>query len=150
MTQLQNCKTLKELMTYLGDESVCRSYMEQTRWNGNPVCPHCGEENPYKLKDGKTYRCRAKTCKKDFTVTVGTVLKIQRFLSRPGSRRLGFYLPTKRESVRVSLHVIWGSVKRPHGSFCTGLGMLWMIPSRNLWRKSSKWTRRTSGGSGPT
>ena len=62
-------------MTHLGDESVCRAYMEEMRWNGNPVCPHCGEENPYKLKDGKTYRCRAKTCKKDFTVTVGTVFE---------------------------------------------------------------------------
>jgi transposase-like protein len=75
MTQLQNCKTLKELMTHLGDESVCRAYMEQMRWNGNPVCPHCGEGKPYKLKYGKTYRCRAKTCKKDFTVTVGTVFE---------------------------------------------------------------------------
>ena len=75
MTQLQNCKNLKELMTNLTDESVCRAYMEQMRWNGNPVCPHCGENKPYKLKDGKTYRCRAKTCKKDFTVTVGTVFE---------------------------------------------------------------------------
>ena len=43
------------------------------RWNGNPVCPYCNESNPYKLKDGKTYRCRAKNCKKNFTVTVGTI-----------------------------------------------------------------------------
>jgi transposase-like protein len=75
MTQLQNCKNLKELMSHLSDESVCREYMEQMRWNGQPVCPHCGENKPYKLKDGKTYRCRAKTCKKDFTVTVGTVFE---------------------------------------------------------------------------
>lgn len=75
MTQLQNCKTLKELMTHLKDEGVCRDYMEQMRWNGNPTCPHCGQEHPYKLKDGKTYRCKSKTCKKDFTVTVGTVFE---------------------------------------------------------------------------
>jgi transposase-like protein len=62
-------------MAQLGDESECRRYMEQMRWNGNVVCPHCGEHKPYKLADGKTYRCRAKTCKKDFTVTVGTVFE---------------------------------------------------------------------------
>jgi transposase-like protein len=75
MTQLSNCKTLKELMAQLGDESVCRAYMEETRWGGNPVCPHCGEAKPYKLKDGKNYRCKSKTCKKDFSVTVGTVFE---------------------------------------------------------------------------
>jgi len=62
-------------MTHLGDESVCRAYMENMRWNGKTVCPHCGKDEPYKLKDGKTYRCKAKTCKKDFTVTVGTVFE---------------------------------------------------------------------------
>jgi transposase-like protein len=62
-------------MSHLGDEAVCRAYLEQMRWNGEPVCPHCGEAKPYKLKDGKTYRCKAKTCKKDFTVTVGTVFE---------------------------------------------------------------------------
>jgi transposase-like protein len=75
MIQLQNCKNLKEVMAQLKDESECRAYMEQMRWNGKPVCPHCGEHKPYKLADGKTYRCRAKTCKKDFTVTVGTVFE---------------------------------------------------------------------------
>jgi hypothetical protein len=64
MIQLTECKNLKEVMAQLGDESECRAYMEQMRWNGQPVCPHCGENKPYKLKDCKTYRCRAKTCKK--------------------------------------------------------------------------------------
>lgn len=62
-------------MSHLGDEAACRAYMEQMRWGGDPVCPHCGQRSPYKLKDGKTYRCKSKTCKKDFTVTVGTVFE---------------------------------------------------------------------------
>lgn len=75
MIQLTNCKNLKEVTAQLGDETKCREYMEFMRWNGNPICPHCGEHKPYRLKDGKSYRCRAKTCKKDFTVTVGTVFE---------------------------------------------------------------------------
>jgi transposase-like protein len=75
VSQLFDAKNLKELMSKLTDESVCREYMEQMRWNGNPVCPHCGQAKPYKLGDGKSYRCKSKTCKKDFTVTVGTVFE---------------------------------------------------------------------------
>ena len=68
-------KNLKELMTQLSDEKVARQHMEEMRWGGEPFCPHCGSTKPYKLKDGKTYRCKDKTCKKDFTVTVGTVFE---------------------------------------------------------------------------
>ncbi len=68
-------KNLKEMMAKLSDEKACRQHLEDMRWGGNPVCPFCNGTKPYKLKDGKTYRCKEKTCKKDFTVTVGTVFE---------------------------------------------------------------------------
>src|SRR5260221_14100638 len=68
-------ENLKELMIALSDEKVCRQYMEQMRWGGEPFCPHCNATKPYKLKDGKSYRCSSRTCRKDFTVTVGTVFE---------------------------------------------------------------------------
>ncbi len=68
-------KNLKDLMASLKDEAACRQHMEEMRWEGNPVCPHCSAANPYRLKDGKTFRCKDKTCKRDFTVTVGTVFE---------------------------------------------------------------------------
>ncbi|MCW3093511.1 MAG: family transposase [Ferruginibacter sp.] len=68
-------KNLKELMTYLKDEDVCREYYAQLRWGGNPTCPHCNAPRPYKLKGGKLYRCSDKTCKKNFTVTVKTIFE---------------------------------------------------------------------------
>ena len=75
MTPLLEFKNLKELMLQLGDESVCRDYMEQMRWGGTPFCPHCNSTKPYKFKDGKGYRCSNKTCKKDFSITVGTIFE---------------------------------------------------------------------------
>lgn len=63
------------MMTAYSDEDKCRAFMEQLRWGGNPTCPFCGRNNPYKLKDGKTYRCKASGCRKDFTVTVGTIFE---------------------------------------------------------------------------
>lgn len=68
-------KNLKELMQKLSSEDVCRQHMEEMRWGNAPFCPHCNSTKPYKLKDGKTYRCSSKRCKKNFTVTVGTVFE---------------------------------------------------------------------------
>ena len=68
-------KNLKELMTYLKDERVCREYYALLRWGGNPICPHCNHSKPYVLNCGKLYRCSSKTCKKNFTVTVGTIFE---------------------------------------------------------------------------
>ena len=72
---LPDFKNLQELTAKFSDETVCRQYLEEMVWQGNPTCPHCGEHKPYKLKNGKTYRCKSKTCKKNFTVTVGTVFE---------------------------------------------------------------------------
>ncbi|MCP9753412.1 IS1595 family transposase [Ferruginibacter sp. HRS2-29] len=68
-------KNLKELMQKMSNEDVCRSYMEEMRWQGAPFCPHCNSTKPYRLKDGKTFRCSNKGCRKNFTVTVGTVFE---------------------------------------------------------------------------
>ena len=49
------------------------------RWadtNGAPVCPHCGSLDAYSARrpnGSLRYRCRAKGCAKDFTLTSGTL-----------------------------------------------------------------------------
>jgi transposase-like protein len=59
-------------------EPEARQYLANIRWPNGPVCPHCGNtEKVYVLK-GKTtreglYKCGA--CRKQFTVTVGTVMQ---------------------------------------------------------------------------
>lgn len=68
-------KNLKDLLCQLSDEKVARQHMEQMRWGDSPFCPHCGSTKPYRLKDEKTYRCKDKTCRKNFTVTVKTVFE---------------------------------------------------------------------------
>ena len=72
---MQQFKNLREMMAAYSDEQICREYMEQMRWGGNPTCPFCGMNKPYKLKNGKTYRCRESQCKRNFTVTVGTIFE---------------------------------------------------------------------------
>jgi transposase-like protein len=72
-----------ELGAHFADEDKAREYLEFLRWgNAGPVCPRCGGDNPYRLTakaDSKTpgrrglLKCRA--CRKQFTVTVGTVFE---------------------------------------------------------------------------
>jgi transposase-like protein len=57
------------------DEAAARAWFEGILWPTGPVCPHCKgtAHNPTKIAG--RYRCKAKGCRKDFTVTVGTVME---------------------------------------------------------------------------
>lgn len=70
---LPTFKNAIELNEYFKDDAVCRRYLKKIIWDDNPVCPHCGNEEYYEFSDGRRYKC--KTCKKQFTVTVGTFLE---------------------------------------------------------------------------
>lgn len=55
---------------------AAREWLEETRWPEGPVCSHCGTFNhAYKTKKPGWYRCAEKECRKDFTVTTGTVME---------------------------------------------------------------------------
>lgn len=74
---------LSKLAKYFSDEDAARELLERMRWGqSGPVCPKCGGTSPYKLtarensaKPGRKglYKCRA--CRKQFTVTVGTIFE---------------------------------------------------------------------------
>jgi transposase-like protein len=57
------------------DEEAARAWFEAARWNGEPVCPHCGSLKHYATKKVGRYRCGEKECRKDFTVMTGTVME---------------------------------------------------------------------------
>jgi transposase-like protein len=53
-----------------------RAWLEGQRWPEGPVCSHCGTINhAYKTKKPGWYRCAEKECRKDFTVTTGTLME---------------------------------------------------------------------------
>lgn len=62
-------------------EEECRAYLEAERWPDGPVCPKCGGREPWTITrkaKGKNvnrtlYKCKA--CKRQFTVTVGTIFE---------------------------------------------------------------------------
>lgn len=60
------------------DEDQARKFLEKTRWPDGPVCPHCGViDEAHQLK-GKAHRpglYQCKACRKQFSVTVGTIFE---------------------------------------------------------------------------
>jgi transposase-like protein len=58
------------------DDAEARKFLENLLWPDGPVCPHCGTfGRAYKTKRVGVYRCAEKECRKDFTVTMGTVME---------------------------------------------------------------------------
>jgi transposase-like protein len=69
----------------LRDEEDAYRIIEDMRWGGEPVCPHCGADRPYFLKarggerrtrtgstsQRRVWKCRA--CRKQFSVLTGTI-----------------------------------------------------------------------------
>ena len=60
------------------DKDKAREHLEAIRWPNGPICPHCGVVGTAYAIKGKSarpglYKC--KDCRKQFTVTVGTVFE---------------------------------------------------------------------------
>jgi transposase-like protein len=72
-------KNLLQMQRHFKTELVCAQYLEEMRWNGTPVCPHCGSEfhsrtntrlKHVELEGYKDFRCKA--CDKKYSVLTGT------------------------------------------------------------------------------
>jgi transposase-like protein len=58
------------------DDNEARKALEAILWPDGPVCPHCGVVNhAYPTKRPGVFRCAEKECRKDFTVTMRTVME---------------------------------------------------------------------------
>lgn len=73
-------KNLLDLQQTFNNELTCAQYLEQQRWDGTPICPHCGSEHHYRtktrlkhpeLQDYKDFVCKA--CMKKYSVLTGTI-----------------------------------------------------------------------------
>ncbi len=74
-------KTIQQFNDYFKDEKTCYEFLEQQRWQGVPVCPHCGSEQYYKVKprgkfqDIPSYRCKNRACDLPFTVRTKSIFE---------------------------------------------------------------------------
>ena len=70
---MKNMSTIIEFLEYFKDEQICLEYITDIRFANGEYCPHCGDKKVYKYNNSKLYKCGI--CKKQFTVTVGTIFK---------------------------------------------------------------------------
>ena len=68
---------ITELALLLTDEEAATDMLESLRWADGRFCPHCGCTETYRLNVAKIKRRRYKCsgCRKQFTVSVGTVME---------------------------------------------------------------------------
>ena len=71
--------SLLQMMDTLHTEDDCRQYLEDMRWHGEPICPHCGSisKHHYKLTQNGEFKglYKCKDCRKRFTVRIGTMFE---------------------------------------------------------------------------
>ena len=72
---MEKFNNLIELLDKFPDNETCNRYIENVIWKGGqPVCPHCkSSKKIYRFNNGKLFKCSE--CKKQFTVTVGTIFE---------------------------------------------------------------------------
>ncbi|MBN2319777.1 MAG: IS1595 family transposase [Acidobacteria bacterium] len=67
-------KSLLDLQKTFPTEEACREELAKARWNGKPVCVHCGSSRKiYKIAGGRLYKCA--DCRKPFSVKMGTIFE---------------------------------------------------------------------------
>ena len=76
---------LSALAKHYSDEDAAREFLESLRWPNGVACPHCGGAEPYRLtpkaeskKPGRKGLWKCKACRRQFTVTVKTVMEDSR------------------------------------------------------------------------
>jgi transposase-like protein len=72
------------------DEEAARAWFEAARWPTGAYCPKCGSLEPYKTRKPGVYRCKEKTCRRDFTVMTGSVM--ERSHAKLTQWAMGFWL----------------------------------------------------------
>ena len=60
-----------QIINKFSTQESCIEYLENKRWGGVPVCPYCESTNNYKAKDRHRHHCNS--CRKSFSVTIGTI-----------------------------------------------------------------------------
>jgi transposase-like protein len=66
----------KNIPARFRDEAAARQHLEYIRWPDGPICPHCGVINhASSIKGGRKGLMFCNSCRKQFSVTVGTVFE---------------------------------------------------------------------------
>ncbi len=77
---LPEALTLDNILVNFSTDALAREFLEKWLWPEGPVCPRCHSNDPVRVyrMTGKSARpglCNCKQCRRQFTVTVGTIFE---------------------------------------------------------------------------
>jgi transposase-like protein len=97
------------------DEDKAREYLEALRWNGEPVCPHCGSVGKHYSITGKSARkglWKCADCREQFTVTVGTVFERSKIKLHIWLQAVHLVCASKNGMSSMELHRLLGVTQK--------------------------------------
>jgi transposase-like protein len=97
------------------DEDKAREYLEALRWNGDPVCPHCGSVGKHYSITGKSARkglWKCADCREQFTVTVGTVFERSKIKLHIWLQAVHLVCASKNGMSSMELHRLLGVTQK--------------------------------------
>jgi transposase-like protein len=66
---------LADAMAYFADQDNAIRFLAELRWPDGVQCPHCGAGDPGWLASRHIWKCKAKACRKQFSIKVGTIFE---------------------------------------------------------------------------
>jgi transposase-like protein len=160
-------------LPHFTDAEAARKLIEDELWPSGPVCPHCHEtDRRYETKREGRYRCGNSKCRKDYTVTTGTVMEsshvpLNKWLLAfhlAASSKKGFSAHQLHRTLKITYKSAWFLFHRVREAMRTGgfepmggtgkiveadetyYGPVANPRTRNMQGKPYK---KTSGGQGP-
>lgn len=68
--------SLPQFQKFFPDDAACAKYLEALKWPGGFACPTCGhKQEPYRFKTRSSVVLRCRSCKKNASLTAGTVMQ---------------------------------------------------------------------------
>jgi transposase-like protein len=95
------------------NDVTAREYLERTLWPDGTICPHCGVvAHSYPTKRAGVYRCAEAACRKDFTVTMRTVMERSKIALHKWVLAFALYTSSKKGFSAHQLHRTLGVTYR--------------------------------------
>src|SRR5688572_10848982 len=66
---------LTDAISYFADPENAIRFLAELRWPDGVKCPDCGADDPGFLATRRIWKCRAKACRKQFSIKVGTIFE---------------------------------------------------------------------------
>ena len=98
MTKKRKANTISitELFRMFPTEQSCIDWLEKARWNGKPVCPHCGGDENVTKPASKPNTYWHKDCRMYFTVKTGTVMHSSKTDTRNWMIAIYYYMTGRK------------------------------------------------------